>query len=72
MGTNEHTEPLQAVHWTQLLDARELDQVRHAMAYADDYASAGVPGHSQFMLIAKLVRLLGASLPGHGQVNANA
>ena len=44
--------------WKRNLDPRELAQVYHAIAYAQDYASAGVPGHGQFLLIAKLARLL--------------
>jgi hypothetical protein len=45
-------------HWTDGLDHREIEQIRHATAYAASYAAAGVPGHGQFMLIAKLTKML--------------
>lgn len=47
-----------APDWMRALDPRELAQVYHALAYAKDYSGAGVPGHSQHMLIAKLAGLL--------------
>lgn len=40
-------------------DAREKSQIFHALNYAQEYADAGVPGHSQFILIAKLSAALG-------------
>jgi hypothetical protein len=40
------------------LDARERMQVEHALAYSKNYPEAGVPGHSQFMLLAKLAKAL--------------
>ena len=40
------------------LDERDRAQITHALSYADDHASAGVPGHGQFLLIAKLYRAL--------------
>ncbi len=49
-----------APDWMRGLDPRELAQVYHAISYAKDYAHAGVPGHSQHMLIAKLAKLLDA------------
>lgn len=49
-------EPLQ--HWFLTLDPREQAQVLHAKEYAEQHAAAGVPGHGQFLLIAKLARLL--------------
>ena len=64
----EHDEPLQTVHWTQLLDPREQAQLQHAIHYADHFASAGAPGHGQFLLIAKMAHIMNATLPGHGQV----
>lgn len=45
-------------YWTDNLDTREIAQIKHATAYAANYSEAGVPGHSQFMLINKLVKLL--------------
>lgn len=45
-------------HWASELDAREMAQVQHAMDYADRHASAGAPGHGQFLLIAKMARQL--------------
>ncbi len=59
-----------APDWMRALDARELAQVYHALAYAKDFASAGVPGHSQHMLIAKLAGLLDACEP-HEDGDAN-
>lgn len=47
-----------APNWMRALDPRELAQVYHALAYAKDFANAGVPGHSQHMLIAKLAKML--------------
>ena len=47
-----------ASNWMRNLEPRELAQVYHALAYAKDFASAGVPGHSQHMLIAKLAKML--------------
>ncbi len=44
--------------WLTALDLREQAQVFHALAYATDHSAAGVPGHSYFMLIAKLARML--------------
>lgn len=53
---DEQQVPLQ--HWFSELDPREQAQIKHALAYAEDHAGAGAPGHGQFMLIAKLARLL--------------
>lgn len=47
--------------WWQQLDAREAAQVQHAVDYAERYKQAGVPGHGQFILIAKLYRQLEAA-----------
>lgn len=44
--------------WLASLEPREQAQVMHALAYATDHSSAGDPGHSHFMLIAKLARML--------------
>lgn len=44
--------------WFAQLTPRDQEQVRHARDYAATYASAGAPGHSQFLLIAKLADLL--------------
>jgi hypothetical protein len=41
------------------LISREIAQIEHAKAYASDHADAGVPGHGQFLLIAKLADALG-------------
>lgn len=40
------------------LDERERAQIRHADDYETEHSRAGVPGHGQFMLIAKLARAL--------------
>jgi hypothetical protein len=45
-------------YWTDGLDHREIEQIRHATAYAATYAASGVPGHGQFLLIAKLTKML--------------
>ena len=52
-------EPLQQ-KWFQVLSERERLQVLHALTYAGAHADAGAPGHSQFLLIARLVELIGA------------
>ena len=44
--------------WWLRLDAREQAQVQHAVAYAQHYERAGIPGHAHYLLIAKLVALL--------------
>lgn len=54
MGDDEV--PLQ--HWFDTLLFREQVQIRHATDYAENHADAGVPGHGQFILIAKLTKLL--------------
>jgi len=40
--------------WYALLSPREQATIDHALAYAKDFANAGVPGHSAHLLIAKL------------------
>jgi hypothetical protein len=45
-------------HWTHELTEREYAQVRHAVIYSTEYNASGIPGHSQFMLIAKLAEML--------------
>jgi hypothetical protein len=61
----EHKQPA----WMADLSAREQAQVMHAMAYAAHWDDAGVPGHGQFILIAKLaVKLAEAEeAQGHQQ-----
>lgn len=41
---------------------REQAQIAHAIDYAENYGDAGVPGHTQFLLIAKLFHMLEANL----------
>lgn len=41
------------------LDDRESEQIAHALDYAENHSKAGVPGHGQFLLVAKLARALG-------------
>lgn len=36
------------------LDTREIEQIRHAQHYKKSFSSGGIPGHNQFLLIAKL------------------
>lgn len=45
-------------HWTDQLDTREREQIAHAIAYSKEHAASGTPGHSLFLLIAKLARIL--------------
>jgi hypothetical protein len=47
--------------WLSSLDKREQAQVFHALNYATNYSEAGIPGHSFFLLIAKLARMLDRS-----------
>ena len=57
--------------WFSQLTPRDQEQVRHARDYAATYAAAGAPGHSQFLLIAKLADLLdGHALPQQEEVKA--
>jgi hypothetical protein len=56
------TAPLQP-NWTKQLDSREWSQVLHAQSYAQNHSSAGAPGHGQFLLIAKLAKMLDACEP---------
>ena len=44
--------------WTKALESREWSQVLHALDYARNHSGAGAPGHGQFLLIAKLAKLL--------------
>lgn len=53
-------EPKQPPQWMADLDERENTQIAHARAYAREWSHAGVPGHGQFMLIAKLAAKLDA------------
>lgn len=41
------------------VEPRELWQIWHALDYAEHHKEAGVPGHGQFLLIAKLATALG-------------
>ena len=41
------------------LDERERAQIAHAQEYTVRHSNAGVPGHGQFILIAKLANVLG-------------
>ena len=53
----ENNAPLQP-GWARELDSREWSQVLHAIVYARDHIGAGAPGHGQFVLIAKLAKML--------------
>lgn len=61
----EQTAVLLQSAWFGKLDPREQAQVLHAIDYAENHASAGAPGHGQFILIAKLARMLGERYEGH-------
>lgn len=41
------------------LGTRDMRQIFHALAYEKEFQDAGIPGHNQFILIAKLARALG-------------
>lgn len=62
--TSYQSEPLQP-RWIDRFDPREIAQIRHARDYAERHATAGAPGHGQFLLIAKLARLLDESEARH-------
>jgi hypothetical protein len=65
MGEHDQA-PLQP-GWFSQLDPREQAQIAHARAYAADHTTAGAPGHGQFILIAKLAKLLDEREPrGNG------
>lgn len=49
--------------WFTALSPRDQDAIKHALSYAQNYSAAGVPGHSQFLLIAKLADLLEEYVP---------
>ena len=53
--------------WFLALTPRDQEQVKHARDYALSYSSAGAPGHSQFLLIAKLADLLDNPAMGGGE-----
>ena len=50
--------------WYALLSPREQATVDHALDYAELFASAGVPGHSAHLLIAKLATQLDKATVG--------
>ena len=52
--------PSQPTHWTLALTSREMRQLAHARAYEATFSDSGAPGHSHFMLLAKLAKLLDA------------
>lgn len=41
------------------IEGREHAQIRHAIEYSRQFQDAGIPGHGQFLLIAKLALALG-------------
>lgn len=54
----EDTVPEQESQWFADLNPREQAQVIHAIDYAAHHSGAGVPGHGQFLLIARLAQWL--------------
>lgn len=48
----------QPAQWKGDLSVREQVQIAHAVTYAQQWSDAGVPGHGQFVLIAKLAKKL--------------
>lgn len=56
--------PLQPLQpWWALLSPREQATIAHARAYAQNFPDAGVPGHSQFLLISKLSHMIDELAP---------
>lgn len=55
MGEEKGVAPAQ---WKADLSVREQVQIAHAKAYALTWSDAGVSGHGQFILIAKLAKKL--------------
>jgi hypothetical protein len=47
-------------------DHREQAQIEHARHYRDTFSPAGVPGHGQFLLIARLADLLSDAVSRFG------
>ena len=50
--------------WYDALDPRQKAMVDHALAYAQHYSHAGVPGHGAHLLIAKLADELDKATAG--------
>ena len=46
------------MNWRDHLSTKEITSIEHAQYYADHFASAGAPGHGQYLLIAKLVTIM--------------
>jgi hypothetical protein len=46
--------------WKADLSVREQIQIAHAVEYTRTFSESGVPGHGQFLLIAKLAQKLDA------------
>lgn len=44
--------------WMDELEPRERAQVFHALDYQKNHAAAGIAGHGQLILIAKLARMV--------------
>lgn len=59
----EETKRANAPAWATDLSAREWAQIEHARTYAFMFDDAGVPGHGQFLLIAKLAKKLNEREP---------
>jgi hypothetical protein len=55
---DEPLQPQTQPAWTRGFDTREQAQIAHARHYAATFSISGVPGHGQFLLIAKLAALL--------------
>lgn len=53
---------IEAARIHEPLAEREIKQVQHALEYKRRYQDSGVPGHGQFLLIAKLALALGLHL----------
>lgn len=45
------------INWRDLLSTREIMMVDHAEHYSSHYKDAAIPGHNQFLFIAKLISI---------------
>lgn len=58
--------------WFHKLTDREQQVASHAIHYAENYPSAGIPGSNHILLIAKLVELLDEKEETSAEVDASA
>lgn len=68
----DESKPQTQAKWTRGLDPREQAQIAHARHYAGVFSASGVPGHGQFLLIAKLAQLLDDAEQHEGEMMSSA